>query len=494
MTAVYIQTRSGKPLMPTTRCGHVRRLLKSGKARVVSTCPFTVQLLYETEEKTQPLILGIDPGRTNIGMAIVTEDAGPEMLLQAETRNKEIPKLMEKRKSFRQKHRKCRREKRQRRAKAAGTESPKREIERILPGCEKPIVCKGIKNKEARFNNRRRPAGWLTPTANHLLQTHLNLVEKVSRVIPITDVVLEVNKFAFMALDNPNIRPWEYQKGPLYRQGSVEKAVFAMQDGTCLFCGKPITRYHHVVPRSKGGSDTLENRVGLCEEHHALVHTDPEWAKKPKEQKTGMNKKYHALSVLNQIIPFLTNELAKWFPDHTYVTSGKSTFDFRNVHNIPKDHYLDAYCIACSILDKSDARVLSEKPYLVRQFRRHDRQACHQQNCKRRYMLGGKVVAVNRHRAFEQKEISLEEYLANGGRSDNLAVKRQKPTYKRQDRIMPGALFCVNGLIKTMTASTGLHNGIPDYFHFADQTKATPKRSYKLLSNTGLVFVDVLNN
>ena len=185
--------------MPTTRCGHVRRLLKSGKARVVSTCPFTVQLLYETEEKTQPLVLGIDPGRTNIGMAIVTEDAGPEMLLQAETRNKEIPKLMEKRKGFRQKHRKRRREKRQRRAKAAGTESPKGEIERILPGCEKPIVCKGIKNKEARFNNRRRPAGWLTPTANHLLQTHLNLVEKVSRVLPITDVVLEVNKCVYGA-------------------------------------------------------------------------------------------------------------------------------------------------------------------------------------------------------------------------------------------------------------------------------------------------------
>ena len=87
MTTVYIQTRGGKPLMPTTRCGHVRRLLKSGKARVVSTCPFTVQLLYETEEKTQPLILGIDTGRTNIGMAIVMEDAGRAKLLQAETRN-----------------------------------------------------------------------------------------------------------------------------------------------------------------------------------------------------------------------------------------------------------------------------------------------------------------------------------------------------------------------------------------------------------------------
>ena len=51
MAAVYIQTRSGKPLMPTTRCGHVRRLLKFGKARVVSTCPFTVQLMYGKRQK-----------------------------------------------------------------------------------------------------------------------------------------------------------------------------------------------------------------------------------------------------------------------------------------------------------------------------------------------------------------------------------------------------------------------------------------------------------
>ena len=32
--------------MPTKRCRMVRRLLKSGKAKVVKKCPFTVQLLY----------------------------------------------------------------------------------------------------------------------------------------------------------------------------------------------------------------------------------------------------------------------------------------------------------------------------------------------------------------------------------------------------------------------------------------------------------------
>ena len=61
MTTVYVLSKNGKPLMPTTRCGHVRILLKEKKARVVEKTPFTIQLTYETEEVTQPLILGHRP-------------------------------------------------------------------------------------------------------------------------------------------------------------------------------------------------------------------------------------------------------------------------------------------------------------------------------------------------------------------------------------------------------------------------------------------------
>ena len=35
MAMVYVQNIDGKPLMPTTRCGHVRLLLKKRKAKVV---------------------------------------------------------------------------------------------------------------------------------------------------------------------------------------------------------------------------------------------------------------------------------------------------------------------------------------------------------------------------------------------------------------------------------------------------------------------------
>lgn len=56
MATVYVLNKDGKPLMPTTRCGHIRHLLKEKKARVVRTNPFTIKLVYETDDVVQPYI------------------------------------------------------------------------------------------------------------------------------------------------------------------------------------------------------------------------------------------------------------------------------------------------------------------------------------------------------------------------------------------------------------------------------------------------------
>ncbi len=374
MSTVYVLNKDGKPLMPTTRGGHVRHLLKEQKARVVRAKPFTIQLLYETDDAVQPLYLGIDPGRTNIGIAVVKANGTAVFTAHLETRNKKIPKLMQDRKKARRARRtNGRRHHRQRRAKAndtiskkcvkqdtAQSKNPSKRakkigvIKRHLPGCKKDVLCIGIKNKEAKYTNRARPEGWLTPTANQLLQTHINLVKKIQKFLPISDVVLEANKFAFMRLDNPDIQKWQYQQGPLYQKGSLKNAVSEMQEHHCLFCKKPIEHYHHVVPQSENGSNTIANIVGLCAEHHNLVHKDIAWQGKLAEEKTGLNKKYSALSVLNQIIPALTKELSALFPKHFFVTNGKSTYDYRAAHGVSKDHWLDAYCIACGLVPGID--------------------------------------------------------------------------------------------------------------------------------------------
>jgi hypothetical protein len=65
---VYVLDSNGNPIMPTRRHGHVRRLLKEGKAHVVKRCPFTIQLDYETTSHTQEITLGVDAGSKTIGL------------------------------------------------------------------------------------------------------------------------------------------------------------------------------------------------------------------------------------------------------------------------------------------------------------------------------------------------------------------------------------------------------------------------------------------
>ena len=40
----------------------------------------------------------------------------------------------------------------------------------------------------------------------------------------------------------------------------------------CVLCGKPEVQHHHVIYRSAGGSDYIDNLVCLCPHHHWMVH------------------------------------------------------------------------------------------------------------------------------------------------------------------------------------------------------------------------------
>ena len=88
---VYVLHMDGSPLMPTRRCGKVRRLLDSGRAVVVRRCPFTVRLLYPSGTVTQPVDLGVDAGSKTVGLSACTEEkelyAG-EVMLRADVTKK----------------------------------------------------------------------------------------------------------------------------------------------------------------------------------------------------------------------------------------------------------------------------------------------------------------------------------------------------------------------------------------------------------------------
>ena len=68
---VYVISKHGQPLMPCSKHGKVKHLLKSGKAKVVRRCPFTIQLTYDTLNYRQDITCGVDTGSKNVGVACV---------------------------------------------------------------------------------------------------------------------------------------------------------------------------------------------------------------------------------------------------------------------------------------------------------------------------------------------------------------------------------------------------------------------------------------
>lgn len=222
-----------------------------------------------------------------------------------------------------------------------------------------------------------------------------------------------------------------------------------------------------------------------------FVHKETAWQEKLAKKKTGLNKRYGALSVLNQIIPALTKELSSLFPKHFFVTTGKSTYDYRAAHGVSKDHWLDAYYIAGSILpnDVCDNNINNRVPYELKQFRRHDRRALHKENMSRVYTLNGKKVATNRHKAIEQTTDSLEEFRQN--HPDDvckLKVKEHHQEYRNPGRNFPGCVFLVGKHTHVMQGTSGSHNGKADGYYDTNGNSYSSGKCKFVAKNEGIVF------
>ena len=478
---VYVISATGKPLMPTRRTGHIERLLNNGKARIISKVPYVVQLKYKTEGITQQLIGGTDPGRTNIGEAVITKGGKVVYKAHVETRNEDVPKLMQERKQHRQASRRGERLRRKRRAKKCGTtkEYPNG---RLIPGCEKPVMLKDIINTESRFANRKRPTGWVTPTVRHLIQTHLNMIHKIRKILPVTGWTMEYNRFAFMLMEDGTIRGVDFQNGRLKGYSSKEEYVNDLQGGRCACCNHVIEHYHHIVPRSKGGSDTPENLAGLCLSCHEKVH-----AGMISLDKLGLKKKYAALSVLNQAMPYIAQGLVDLFgEEHVTFCSGYQTKITRDNIGMEKDHPEDAICIAAyssgitNIIDAMQA-------FEVKQFRRHNRAIINNQR-ERTYYLNGEAVCKNRNKRMDQKKDSLAEYRKKNPDSvKDLTVRKSVRRYNDPCRLFPGTEFMFQGERHIMS---GCITGGQYFRAIGDGKTNYPAAKCQIIRhNTGLVYI-----
>lgn len=100
---VYVQSHDRKWLMSTASC-RARLLIKQNKAEVINRLPFSIRLKAQTTEYAQPIILGIDPGKTVGIVAIARKKNGSSVCLFAQeltTRSDAIKKKLKERRSLR---------------------------------------------------------------------------------------------------------------------------------------------------------------------------------------------------------------------------------------------------------------------------------------------------------------------------------------------------------------------------------------------------------
>ena len=65
--------------------------------------------------------------------------------------------------------------------------------------------------RKPRFLNRKKPEGWLAPSIQHKLDSHIKAIEQVKKILPVTKINIEVAAFDIQKIKNPDISGREYQ-------------------------------------------------------------------------------------------------------------------------------------------------------------------------------------------------------------------------------------------------------------------------------------------
>ena len=305
---VYVLNKDGKPLMPTMRHGKVKHLLRQKKAKVVRTQPFTIQLLYESTNYTQETTLGIDSGYLNIGFSAVS---GDEELISGEVHLlKDIKERIYERSTYR-------RIRRQR-----------------------------LRYRAPRFDNRGIPQGWLAPNIKHKLDSHIRFIQKITDILPVTKIIVEVANFDIQKIKNPDIQGKEYQQGEQLDSWNVREYVLHRDNHKCQNpdCknkdANPILRVHHLSYRSNGATERPEDLITLCNQCHTSENHNgflKNW--KPKRNN------FKDATFMSTVRWRLVNQFEQIYPNVEF-TYGYITKHKRIEQSLEKSHANDAFCIA----------------------------------------------------------------------------------------------------------------------------------------------------
>lgn len=308
---IYVVDSNGKSLMPTTRNRKVRHWLATGQAHWFGNSQKTIQFTRSVNQHIQPVTVGVDLGR-HTGISAVDQSNNREYYsAQVERPYVQEVKRNKQRKMYRT-------QKRHR-----------------------------LRHRQARFNNRRKPNGWLAPTIQHQLDFIDHEIQRVSQFLPVNKIVLEDQPFDIRKLTNDGQRPADYTKGPQSGFASLKAYLYASQNGIDPIDGQhyPLSDMvvHHLLPRSQGGTNSHHNLVLISKEHHNNAN-----------HRNGVLK--HLAQQLRDCLDtrgaYLMNILYNRLPEQltniapVVFTAGYITARNRKTYGINKSHVNDALVIA----------------------------------------------------------------------------------------------------------------------------------------------------
>ncbi len=216
-------------------------------------------------------------------------------------------------------------------------------------------------------------------------------VKRMAEILPLKELHVELVSFDFQKLENGNIRPEDYGKGPLYGFRDYKELIYAEQHGKCLLCGAPIEEYHHIHPQKDGKYDHVSNIAGLCERCHKSCHHDEQTQALLEEKKAGVLQQYQ-VGLLNSVMPVLIEKLECFCKEEgirLVVTDGKETSKTREKYGLEKDHCMDAYSISLSGREGISEISAPDTVYPQRRFKKKSKNLIAALN-KREYWYGGK--------------------------------------------------------------------------------------------------------
>lgn len=341
MQRVLVLSSDKKPLDPCTPAS-ARILLDKGKAAVFRRYPFTIILKGRTEAEsaTSTYRVKIDPGSKTTGFAVVNE-TNAEVVFAAELshRGQAIRDALLSRRQLRR-----------------GRRNRK------------------TRYRQARFLNRTKPKGWLAPSLMSRVYNITTWVSRLSRLIPITAISMELVRFDTQIMQNAEISGVEYQQGELAGY-EVREYLLEKWGRHCVYCGvKDVPlEIEHIVPKSRGGSNRVSNLTLACQDCNQKKGTKtaaefghPEVqakAKTPLKDAAAVNatrwKLFEALKAFG--LPVETG------------TGGRTKYN-RTRLGFPKAHWLDAACVGASTPD--NLKTDGVKPLQIKATGHGTRQMC----------------------------------------------------------------------------------------------------------------------